>query len=84
MNDMYLEHPEITTALRTGWPVEQKHYPECACCGQEMEPEDIEYSRLYEFDGEWLCGDCLKERLADLAAGELAALLGCDVMEVGR
>jgi methionyl-tRNA formyltransferase len=31
---------------------------ECDCCGEELEPGE-----LFEFDGEELCIDCIKERL---------------------
>lgn len=76
-----LEHPEITRALRTGYPQDTRCLC-CAKCGQEADPDSFEYGRLYNWFDEYLCGDCLKDEISDMDAGELASLLDLDVMEV--
>ena len=50
-----LEHPEITCALRTGYPSwNQPKERTCEVCGDEL------YLEIYEdFDHEFLCEDCL-------------------------
>ena len=84
MRDMDLEHPDITSALRTGYPAYQQEggRPSCDDCGQEADPEDGTYKWLYELDGDWLCADCLMERIKEMDVRDLADWLGCDVMEV--
>lgn len=59
MRDRDLEHPDITAAIRTGYP--KRAEPEvpyyCGECGEEIdEDEDIYSDRLYDC----LCEDCLK------------------------
>lgn len=54
-NDRDLEHPDITQALRTGYPhrEEDDHY--CEECGKYL-PED----EIYEDENhKYLCSDCL-------------------------
>lgn len=77
-----LEHPEITRALRTGYPHEVGIC--CAKCGQAADPEDTEYSRLYDWLGDYICGDCLRDEISDMDAMELASLLQLDFMEVSE
>ena len=53
---MMLEHPDITNALRTGYPLgsePQSHY--CEECGKCLDDED-EYEDVRH---EFLCGHCL-------------------------
>ena len=53
MRDRDLEHPDISNALRTGYPSEQ-HQLVCDKCG---EPIDYDY---YVMDDGWLlCQDCM-------------------------
>lgn len=50
-----LEHPDITSALKTGYAVNNQpksHY--CEECGELLD-EDVYSDRLHEF----LCKDCL-------------------------
>lgn len=51
-----LEHPDITRALRTGYPhPERKPKIRCEECGAELDGE-----KVYEDeDHEYLCEDCL-------------------------
>lgn len=75
-----LEHPEITRALVTGYP---RRDAVCTCerCGQAAEPGDPDFSRLYNWLGDYICADCLKEEINGMDAGELARLLQLDVMD---
>lgn len=60
-SDMYLEHPDITSALRTGYPrsawvreTADPHWCEVCCC---LIDEDEIYEDRYH---NYLCEDCLK------------------------
>ena len=77
-----LEHPEITTAIRTGYP--RKVECLCAKCGQPAEPGDPDFSRLYDWMGDYICADCLRDEVSDMDAMELASLLQLDFMEVSE
>lgn len=64
MRDRDLEHPDISNALRTGYPREQ---PQLVCdkCG---EPIDDDY---YIMDDVWLlCQDCMLDEAVDFLKGE--------------
>ena len=56
MNDMYLEHPDRTAALKTGYPSwnQPKSYY-CEECGEELNPEEV----YEDFGYDYLCEDCL-------------------------
>ena len=56
MNDMDLEHPEITKALETGYPSwnQPKHYY-CQMCSDEIDSEEV----YEDFGYECLCDNCL-------------------------
>lgn len=65
MRDRDLEHPDISSALRTGYPSEQ-HQLVCDKCG---EPIDYDY---YVMDDGWLlCQDCMLDEAVDFLKGEL-------------
>ena len=51
-----LEHPDITRALRTGYPNDVKEAPECPVCGEET---DTFYKNDYgDIVG---CGECIRK-----------------------
>lgn len=51
-----LEHPDITCALRTGYPSwNQPKERHCEICGHELYASDT----YEDFDHEFLCEDCL-------------------------
>lgn len=54
MND--LEHPDITAAMRTGYPTwKQPEIPYCDLCGVRLDNEEVYADRIHD----WLCKDCL-------------------------
>ena len=54
------EHPEISCALRTGYPHKSKAV-KCADCEQDFYGDET----MYISDGEIVCGNCMKDRLLD-------------------
>lgn len=60
MNERQLEHPDITAALRTGypsWKQEDDYVEYCGECGRAIyEDEDTYECRTHSI----LCEDCLK------------------------
>ena len=54
------EHPEIAQALRTGYPRPCRSV-KCADCEQEFYGSD----QMYNYEGELVCGCCMKDRLLD-------------------
>lgn len=74
-----LEHPDITNALRTGWPRggAEGTIPCCEDCGQEVQPGSGKYDRLFQWVDEWLCFDCVMERMGEMSAEELTDILEC-------
>lgn len=56
MNDMDLEHPEITKALKTGYPSwNQPEYYNCQMCNEELNHEEV----YEDFGYDCLCENCL-------------------------
>ena len=56
MGDRYLEHPDITAALNTGYPSwnQPKSYY-CEECGKCLDDEDIYADEAHDY----LCKECL-------------------------
>ena len=59
MNDWNLEHPDITRALKTGYPDTPDFGRACPWCDGDI--GDV----AYEIDGEWVCVECFKEWVID-------------------
>ena len=56
MNDMYLEHPDITETLKNGYTSwNRPEYYYCNKCGEELNPEEV----YEDFGYDYLCEDCL-------------------------
>lgn len=56
MRDLFLEHPDVTSALQTGYPTWSQ--PDEYCC--EMCGDEVPSSEIYEdFGYEILCENCL-------------------------
>lgn len=56
MNDMYLEHPDITETLKNGYTSwNRPEYYYCCKCGEELNPEEV----YEDFGYDYLCEDCL-------------------------
>ena len=73
--NMILEHPDITYALRTGYPrpVREPRSIKCAYCDKELSGDD----EAIGYDGDYVCGDCFLNQLQeDLLIGEIAGKLG--------
>lgn len=73
--NMILEHPDITYALRTGYPrpVREPRAIKCAYCDKELSGND----KAIDYDGDYVCGDCFLNQLQeDLLIGEIAGKLG--------
>ena len=49
-----MEHPEITNALRTGYPHGEPNYPHCPVCGCEC--DEIYMNEDHEI---FACNECL-------------------------
>ena len=56
-HDLNLEHPDITAALRTGYPsyYEGHHRIYCGECGRSLDESEVYEDQYHEF----LCRDCL-------------------------
>ena len=52
-----MEHPDITRAIRTGYPEVEPRYPRCPICNKEC--ETIYWSREGEVVG---CDECLEKQ----------------------
>lgn len=54
-----IEHPEITNAIRTGYPHGEPKWPTCPVCGAEC-------SRIYrdEYGEIFACDECVKIQIA--------------------
>lgn len=57
---MDIEHPDITTARRTGYPHRYAEDEEVFVC--EVCENEIDYDDVYEDGGEILCRHCLLDR----------------------
>lgn len=84
MEQFDLEHPDITEALRTGYPIQKKPVAVCTCCGQAVDPYDIDYSKLAVQGNDCFCKDCLEEELKQLSVWEIAKAVGFDVIDYRR
>ena len=63
------EHPEIAMALRTGYPHKCRSV-KCVDCEQEYSGNET----MYNYDGDIVCGCCMKDRLLDAhGVADLAA-----------
>lgn len=57
-----LEHPDITSALATGYPRTATHHTiECESCGAELAGEDD----VFILEGQRLCCNCCKDAILD-------------------
>ena len=54
-----LEHPEITNALRTGYPHGEPKWPTCPVCGSECEEVYMDNSGDI-----FACSECVKTQSA--------------------
>lgn len=69
------EHPDIASALQTGYPVRSRvaHCVTCMDCAKELTGADL----VFDYDGDALCESCFLDRLtADLGAQDIAARMG--------
>ncbi len=57
-----------------------KYHVICDCCGQEV----WEGETLYEWDGEWICPDCFKDKVSEYSLDEIAKLIGSDTKVVAN
>lgn len=56
MRDIDLEHPDITYALKTGYPMwNQPKYFNCCMCGDEITSDEV----YEDFGFDCLCENCL-------------------------
>lgn len=77
MHDRNLQHPEITRALRTGYPrpeIRPAAAPVCQLCGYAVRPGEL-YGAC---DGKVLCGSCADDEWRELSPAEKLSLLGYD------
>ena len=51
--------------------------PEPFCVLADCQHEVYEGERLFDWEGHWICGDCLKDKVAALSIEELADAFGC-------
>ncbi len=75
------DHPDIASALATGYPRGHREPPvlHCSDCGCELEGDET----VYIFDGDELCEDCCKERINDnFEIWEIAKALGATIRSV--
>ena len=63
-----LEHPEITKALRTGYPHGEPKWPICPVCGKECETiymdrdgEIFACDECLQTENAWECDKCFEE-----------------------
>ena len=43
----------------------------------DCQHEVYEDEELFDWEGKWICGDCLKEKVQELSISELADVFGC-------
>ncbi len=77
---LLMDHPDIASALATGYPCGYREPPILHCdnanCDCELEGSDS----VYIFDGEKLCEDCCKAAIRDnFNLEEIAAALGITI-----
>jgi len=60
--DLYLEHPAITRALRTGYGYGDWTQDICMNCGEPISDDDYDAAPIGEG---CLCGECWRERLEE-------------------
>lgn len=66
------EHPEIACCLATGYPYPNRPEVRCCDCDKHMNYEDS-----YDWDGDIVCENCLKDRIEDnFNISEIANALG--------
>lgn len=80
MNDLDLEHPDVTSACRTGFPWQRPAPAYCTRCGQGVDPTDSDYDKLAVQGGDCLCKDCLEAELEELSVWEIARALGFEIV----
>ena len=68
------EHPEIDRCLSTGYPnVEERKVITCVDCDKELYGDDA----VFIWDGEYLCEECVLERIEEnYPIKTIAELLG--------
>ena len=72
--NVILEHPDITYALRTGYPrpVREPRSIKCAYCDKELSGDD----EAIDYDGDYVCEECFLNQLQeDLSISEIAKKL---------
>lgn len=78
-----LEHPDITYAIRTGYPmaVREPRMIRCAYCNKELSGDD----EAFDYDGDFICESCFLEQLQnDLSAKDIAEKLDFRVLTADR
>ena len=74
------EHPDVARALLTGYPHKVKTL-ECLDCGKDFSGD----AQLYNWDGDLICGDCLRERLLEnFSNHEFAEAFGISCITVSE
>lgn len=73
MSDKYLQHPDITRTLATGYPKPYKTLL-CDTCKDEIQPNET----YGECDGRLICSDCIEDEWKELTAQEKFVALGYD------
>ena len=69
------EHPDIASALQTGYPAGIKELPSVRCsdCGMELSGDDL----VFDYDGDSLCGNCFIDCLTeDMSPEDIAKRMG--------
>ncbi len=82
MLDRDLQHPEITRALRTGYPRPEGQLPAvpaCHRCGYILRSGEL----FGACSGRSLCADCADDEWRELTAEEKLSLLGYDPCRSG-
>lgn len=62
-----LEHPDVTSAVCTGYPARQirARTARCSECDGAVVPGDSEYGVLLEYNGKMLCRTCFEDAVED-------------------
>lgn len=69
------EHPDIASALQTGYPARScaVHHVTCMDCDEELTGSDL----VFDYDGDALCGNCFIDRLTeDMSPEDIAKRMG--------
>lgn len=84
-----LEHPAITRCCETGYAESEELTFETDChdfvgAGTDTELQNGDWGGVYEWDNQYICPDCMMEKLDEMTLKEKAELLGARFIPINE